>query len=138
MACYDPLELRGLALPAPLNKDELMTLTGRFNFRKSRTGKIILQVEEERQPRWSFASRGDIRHRWRDARSLDLALPALRGLVELRDYVQDSPQANYGSAAGFRARRRWEPEPHQDSGSATPAGSADHEKPRSMPGTAQR
>lgn len=115
-----------------------MTLTGRFNFRKSMTGKIILQVEEERQPRWSFSSRGEVRHRWRDAGSLDLALPALRGLVELRDYVQEAPQSNFGSLAGFRARRRWEQESHQDSGSASPAGSSDRDRPRSLPGAAQR
>lgn len=87
-----------------------MTLTGRFNFRKSRTGKIILQVEEERRPLWSFSSRGQVRHRWRDARSLDLALPALRSLVELRDHAQESPQASFASLAGWRAGRRWDPE----------------------------
>jgi hypothetical protein len=31
-----------------------MSLTGRFNFRKSLGGKIILQVEEETRPFWSF------------------------------------------------------------------------------------
>jgi hypothetical protein len=109
-----------------------MNLTGRFNFRKSLTGKIVLQVEEERRPRWSFASRGDVRHRWRDARSLDLALPALRGLVELRDYIQECPQANSASIGGFLARRRREQEslPHQ---SAPPTASGAHDEPRALP-----
>lgn len=113
-----------------------MTLTGRFNFRKSPMGKIILQVEEERQPRWSFASRGDVRHRWRDARSLDLALPALRGLIELRDYIQETPQANFGSVAGFRGRARWEQGPHPEV--STAAAGTDRDKPHTLPGTAHR
>lgn len=112
-----------------------MTLTGRFNFRKSLRGKIILQVEEETRPFWFFSSRGDVRHRWRDARSLDLALPALRGLVDLRDYVQETPQANSASVGGFLARRRRELEPHPQPVSA---GGTERDEPRALPGTARR
>jgi hypothetical protein len=31
-----------------------MGLTGRFNFRKTLTGKLVLQVETERRPWWPF------------------------------------------------------------------------------------
>lgn len=114
-----------------------MTLTGRFNFRKSLTGKIVLQVEEETRPFWSFSSRGDVRHRWRDASSLDLALPALRGLVELRDYVQECPQANSANVGGFLARRRRELETAPQAGSMAPAG-PERDEPRALPGVVRR
>jgi hypothetical protein len=115
-----------------------MSLTGRFNFRKSLGGKIILQVEEETRPFWSFSSRGDVRTRWRDARSLDLALPALRGLVDLRDYIQETPQANSASVGGFLARRRREMEPQLQPPSAHGGGQSDRDEPRALPGSARR
>ena len=59
------------------------TLTGRFNFRRTMTGKLVLRVEEDVPLRWPW-SRGERRKRWRDAGSLDLAAPELRGLVDLR------------------------------------------------------
>jgi hypothetical protein len=69
-----------------------MSLTGRFNFRRTWTGKIILQVEDERR---SLFGKG-FRKRWRDASVLDLASPALRRLIDLRlkpQYVPDAPVA---------------------------------------------
>jgi hypothetical protein len=99
-----------------------MTLTGRFNFRKPLMGKIVLQVEEERPARWPFASASGVRHLWRDARSLDLALPELRGLIELRDFIQEHPHANYGALGGHQARKRWEQDAHRDALSAPEGG----------------
>ena len=59
------------------------TLTGRFNFRRTLSGKLVLRVEEDVPSRWPW-SRGERHKRWRDAGSLDLAAPELRGLVDLR------------------------------------------------------
>jgi hypothetical protein len=69
-----------------------MSLTGRFNFRRTWTGKIVLQVEDERR---SLFGKG-FRKRWRDGSVLDLASPALRRLIDLRlkpQYVPDAPAA---------------------------------------------
>jgi hypothetical protein len=65
-----------------------MPLTGRFWFRRTWTGKLILLVEEERG-RW-FRRRLGPMLRWRDARLLDLAEAPLRGLMTLeRTYRAD-------------------------------------------------
>jgi hypothetical protein len=67
-----------------------MSLTGRFNFRRTWTGKIVLQVEEERR---AVLGKG-FRKRWRDAKVLDLAAPALRRLIDLRlrpQFAADAP-----------------------------------------------
>ena len=67
-------------------------LTGRFWFRKTWTGRLILLVEEEK-PRW-FSRRGLTKLRWRDARLLDLAEAPMRALMTLeRTY-----RAEYGAA----------------------------------------
>jgi hypothetical protein len=58
-----------------------MPLTGRFWFRRTWTGKLILLVEEERG-RWFRRRRGSTL-RWRDAKLLDLAEAPLRGLMTL-------------------------------------------------------
>ena len=69
-----------------------MSLTGRFNFRRTWTGKIVLQVEDERR---SMFGKG-FRKRWRDANVLDLAAPSLRRLIDLRlkpQYAAEAPAA---------------------------------------------
>ena len=55
-----------------------MSLTGRFWFRKSWTGRLVLLVEEER-PRWF--GRGTAKPRWRNAKLMDFAEPELRPLM---------------------------------------------------------
>ena len=55
-----------------------MALTGRFWFRKTWTGRIVLLVEEVR-PRWF--GRGAGKPRWRNANLLDFAEPELRPLM---------------------------------------------------------
>ncbi|AYO82775.1 hypothetical protein [Methylobacterium brachiatum] len=57
-----------------------MALTGRFWFRKSWTGRLVLLVEEVR-PRWF--GRGAGKPRWRNARLMDFAEPELRPLMAM-------------------------------------------------------
>jgi hypothetical protein len=61
-----------------------MALTGRFTFRRTFWGKIVLQVEEEVRPIWRFWQQGARRRRWRDATLMDLAAVELRPLMDLR------------------------------------------------------
>ncbi|WP_243368800.1 hypothetical protein [Microvirga solisilvae] len=63
-----------------------MALTGRFNLRKSFSGRIILQVEEEVKSSWSlFSKQPKFRRRWRDAKPMDLPATELRALMDLRN-----------------------------------------------------
>ena len=61
-----------------------MALTGRFKFRKTLWGKIVLQLEEEVRPLWSGSKPKALKRRWRDAKLMDLADPALRPLIDMR------------------------------------------------------
>lgn len=61
-----------------------MALTGRFNFRKTLTGKIVLQLEEDVKAFWAVSRKRPTRRRWRDANVFDLAKPELRALIDLR------------------------------------------------------
>ncbi|AWN43375.1 hypothetical protein [Methylobacterium durans] len=67
-----------------------MALTGRFWFRKTWTGKLVLLVEEKK-PRWF--RKGAFRLRWRDAMLLDLAENEMRPLMEL----ERSHRSDYGA-----------------------------------------
>ncbi|URD37478.1 hypothetical protein M6G65_02555 [Methylobacterium tardum] len=60
-----------------------MSLTGRFWFRKSWTGRLILLAEEER-PRWF--GRGAGKPRWRNAKLMDFAEPELRPLMTMEKH----------------------------------------------------
>jgi hypothetical protein len=70
-----------------------MRLTGRFNMRRTLTGKIVLQVEEEGKARWPFSRNRALRRRWRDANVMDLAKPEMRALIDLRNKPQFVPQS---------------------------------------------
>ena len=59
-----------------------MVLTGKFAFRKTVWGKVVLRVEEEVKPLWSKS--GALKRRWRDATLMDLAAPEMRTLIDLR------------------------------------------------------
>jgi hypothetical protein len=61
-----------------------MPLTGRFTFRRSTMGRIILQVEEEVKTSWPFSRKTPTKRRWRDANLMDLAAPEMRALIDLR------------------------------------------------------
>jgi hypothetical protein len=70
-------------------------LTGRFNFRQTFTGKLVLQVEEEVKAHWPRSRTAPTRRRWRDAKVMDLTKHELRALVDLRTRPQFVPQS-YG------------------------------------------
>ena len=64
-----------------------MPLTGRFSFRRTLFGKVVLIVEEEKKA--PFASNRTWK-RWRDASLMDLTNHELRKLLELRDERTDA------------------------------------------------
>ena len=57
-----------------------MALTGRFWFKKTWSGNLLLLVEES-SPRW--LKKGEFKLRWREAKLLDLAETPLQPLMEL-------------------------------------------------------
>ncbi len=59
-------------------------LTGRFTFRRTLTGKIVLQVEEDVRTLWPMSHKRAFRRRWRDAKLMDLTATQLRPLMDLR------------------------------------------------------
>ena len=63
-----------------------MPLTGRFKFRRALTGRVVLQVEEDK-PLWRSGN-GKTRRRYRDANVMDLANPELRALIDLGNKPQ--------------------------------------------------
>ncbi len=70
-----------------------MSLTGRFTFRRTWRGRIVLQVEEEVKG-WSI-SKETRRRRWRDATMVDLAQPEMRALIDLRHRPHFMPASYY-------------------------------------------
>ena len=75
-----------------------MALTGRFKFRKTLWGKTVLQLEEVK-PLWSRSKPNALKRRWRDAKLMDLADPALRPLIDMRS----KPHLTVRSASGLEA-----------------------------------
>lgn len=62
-----------------------MALTGRFWFRKTWTGELVLLVEET--PRWFGRSKAP-KLRWRDANLLDMAEPSMHPLLALEQSIR--------------------------------------------------
>jgi hypothetical protein len=81
-----------------------MALTGRFTFRRTMTGKIVLQVEEEYKG--GMLGRGAMKRRWRDASLMDMAMPEMRALIDLRYKPQFTLQTYYGTAEAANADQR--------------------------------
>jgi len=89
-----------------------MALTGRFNFRKTLTGRLRLQVEYEGAGLWSFLTgKRTACRRWRDATVLDLAAPELRTLIDQRFRPQ-------WASEGQRSVPDWFRDAQQEQGSA--------------------
>jgi len=66
-------------------EESAVALTGRFSFRKTFWGRVVLQVEEEVKPLWRrSANPSPVKRRWRDATLMDLASPEMRALIDLR------------------------------------------------------
>ena len=61
-----------------------MPLTGKYRFRKTLWGRIVLQLEEEVKPFWSHSKPDALKRRWRDATLMDLAAPEMRPLIDMR------------------------------------------------------
>jgi hypothetical protein len=72
-----------------------MALTGRFMFRRSFWGRILLLVEEEVRTIWPMSRHAPFRKRWRPATLMDLAAPELRALIDLRYKPQFMAQYEY-------------------------------------------
>jgi len=87
-----------------------MALTGRFTFRRSFGGRIILQVEEEVKTFWPRSKTTPLKKRWRDATLMDLAAPELRALIDLRYKPQFMAQYEY--SAPETPRQTLQPEGH--------------------------
>ena len=83
-----------------------MSLTGKFAFRRSLTGKMVLKVEEDVKRPWPLSRTGTSRRRWRDATTMDLAETELRPLMDLRNRPQLVPQSAYVTALANAVRRR--------------------------------
>ena len=91
-----------------------MALTGRFNLRKTFTGRIVLQVEEEVPSFWGrMTGRPKLHRRWRDANVLDLAAPELRSLVDLRFRPRYMPQGQEPAQDWPKSPRQLEAMPAQ-------------------------
>jgi hypothetical protein len=89
-----------------------MALTGRFNFRKTLTGRLRLQVEYEGASLWGFLTgKRTACRRWRDATVLDLAAPELRTLIDQRFRPQ-------WASEGQRSVPDWFRDARHDQGSA--------------------
>ena len=61
-----------------------MPLTGRFDFRKSLFGKLVLLVEEDVATYFARLRKRSTKRRWRRANVMDLAAPVMRPLIDLR------------------------------------------------------
>ena len=83
-----------------------MSLTGKYQFRKTLWGKIVLQVEDEVKPLWSRT--GGLKRRWRDATLMDLTAPEMRPLIDMRYKPQLWARTSLGVEAGSPLR-----EPHK-------------------------
>ena len=88
-----------------------MGLTGKFKFRKTLWGKIVMQLEEEVKPFWSRSKPEARKRRWRDATLMDLADPQMRFLIDMRF----KPHLWARSSLGFEATSAFR-EPHETNG----------------------
>jgi hypothetical protein len=98
-----------------------MGLTGKYQFRKSLWGRIVLQVEEEVKPLWSKT--GGLKQRWRDATLMDLTAPEMRPLIDMRYKPHLWARTSLGLEAGSLLREQ--PEAHAEVGAGAPVRSGE-------------
>ena len=102
-----------------------MSLTGRFNFRKTWFGGLALMVEEEVKP---LLGRGDkLKRRWRRATLIDLAQPEMRALIDLRF------QPQYLARSPVRAATAGLASPANGAGEEVPSAAAPASAPEGSP-----
>src|SRR4051794_24069148 len=82
-----------------------MALTGKFDFRKTLWGKLVLRVEEEVKPFWSRSKPEVLKRRWRDTTLMDLTAPEMRHLIDMRfkPYLYARSSAALEGASGHGA-----------------------------------
>ena len=97
-----------------------MGLTGKYQFRKTLWGRIVLQIEEEVKPFWSKPDA--LKPRWRDATLMDLAAPELRPLIDMRYKPHLWARSSLGLEAGSLLRERDEAHVESGTGSGPQAG----------------
>ena len=83
-----------------------MSLTGKFAFRRTLTGKVVLKVEHDVKASWPFSRTGGSRKRWRDAKMVDLTEAAMRNLMDLGNQPQLVPESAYVAAFAHAVRLR--------------------------------
>jgi len=83
-----------------------MALTGKFRFRKSLWGKVVLQVEEEVQPFWCRSGTGGLKRRWRNASAMDFAASEMRPLLDMRSRPELRFQSSFAPNSTFAQRER--------------------------------
>ena len=79
-----------------------MGLSGRFRFRKSSFGILVLQVEDVQKSWWSSSEKP----KWRDAKPIDLAATEFRQLIDLGNGRPMVPLSRAAIAAGKDTRTR--------------------------------
>ena len=93
-----------------------MGLTGKYRFRKTFWGKIVLQLEEEVKPFWSRSKPGPLKPRWRDATLMDLAAPEMRPLIDMRFKPHLWARSSLGLEAGSVPREQNEAHAKSETG----------------------
>src|SRR5829696_4496336 len=104
-----------------------MGLTGKFKFRKSLWGKIVLEMEEEVKPFWSRSKPGLVKRRWRDATLMDLAAPEMRHLIDMRYKSRPSFQSSVTPSVAAAPSQR--DEAHAEIGIPAPLPNAEAHRP---------
>ena len=101
-----------------------MGLTGKYQFRKTLRGKIVLQVEEEVKPFWSRSKPAALKRRWRDATLMDLAAPEMRPLIDMRFKPHLWARSSLGLEAGSLLRDQHQAHAESETGAPTPRSEA--------------
>jgi hypothetical protein len=98
-----------------------MPLTGKFRFRKTLWGRIVLQLEEEVKPFWSRSKPAAPKRRWRDAKLMDLAAPEMRPLIDMRFRPQFRSHSSFGPETASAQHGQGEADPKIGTGAALQA-----------------
>ena len=93
-----------------------MALTGRFDFRKTLSGRLVLLLEEDVAMFFSRLRKRSTRRRWRRARVMDLAAIKMRQLMDLR--VKPNYQAPVRSFVEEAVSMIQSPHPEEANGDA--------------------